>query len=110
NSVLAANPNINAAFSATASPTFFAIGELGGGYSSAGFGLQTQTSEIAFSVDLTKVGTLDDLLLGLYHPVTTGAGFKSLTFYVFENNAHVVTQTFTTVAAANAFFTDNPLD
>ena len=108
--VLAANPNISAAFAATASPSYFAIGEMGGGYSSSGFGLQTSTSEITFNVDLTKVGTLDHFLLGLYNPVTTGAGFKTLDFDVFLNNVHVVDQTFTTVADANTYFTDHALD
>src|SRR4029078_11325978 len=77
NAVRAANPNIDAAFSATATPSFFAIAERGGGYSTAGVGLQTVTSEVSFDVDLAKVGTLDHLLLGLYNPVATGAGFKS---------------------------------
>src|SRR5262249_1250212 len=80
--VLAGNANINAAFAATATPSYFAIGELGGRHSTSG-GQQTATSEVSFSVDLTKAGKLDHLLLGLYNPVSTGAGFLSLGFDVF---------------------------
>ena len=75
-----------------------------------GLGPQTITSELNFTVDLTKVGSLDDLLLGLYSPTSTAGGFQTLNFDVYANGTHSLGQSFTSVSAANTYSTDHALD
>ncbi len=106
--VLSANANIATAFGA--SPDFFAIDELGGAYSSGGSGSETMTSTADMTVDLTQVAAPQDLLIGLFDATTLGAGFDSLTFTLVGDGQTLVSQTFTSLAAAETFFTDNPLD
>ncbi|MGI8841123.1 MAG: hypothetical protein ACR2F8_10155, partial [Caulobacteraceae bacterium] len=106
--VLAANASIAAAFGA--SPTFFAIGELGGGYSVGGAASQTVTSEIDETVDLTKLAARQDLPVGLYDGKVKGAGFTGLTFDLYADGMDVVHQAFTSAAAAQSYFTDHPID
>ena len=107
-SVLSINPNIDAAFGA--SPSFFAIGELGGAHSSQGGRSQTSTSEIDLTVDLTQLPVRQDLLVGLYDGVAVGSGFTKLTFDIYADGADVLHQAFSSVAAATAYFTDHAID
>ncbi len=107
--VLGANPNIATAFGA--SPSFFAIGELGASYAeSGGSGSQTVISKFKFDVNLTNLASLQDLVVGFYNPVATGPAFSSLVFTLTGDGQTLVAQTFTTVAAAEAFFTDDAMD
>ncbi len=107
--VLAANPNIAVAFGA--SPTFFAIDELGGSYDKAGGTVaHTTTETVNLTVDLTKLAARQDLVAGFYNATVLDAGFTSLTFTLTGDGTTLVNQTFTTVAAAQAFFTDNAMD
>ena len=106
--VLAANINISTAFGAT--PDFFAIEELGGAYSNGGSGTETVTSTADLTLNLGVLAARQDLLLGLYNPTVVGSGFTSLTFTLTGDGQTLVNQTFTTVAAAEAFFADDALD
>ena len=107
--VLAANPNIAAGFGA--SPVFFAIDELGGKYAkSGGTTSETNVETLDLTVDTTKLVSLGHLGIGFYSPTELGSGFTSLTFTLTADGSTVVSQTFTTVAAADAFFTDNFFD
>jgi hypothetical protein len=106
--VLAANPNIKAAFGA--SPVFFAIGELGGGYSNGGTGTQTITSSFGETVDLSKLAKRRDLLIGLDHGTVAGSGFTGLTFDLFADGVDVIHQAFTSAATAQSYFTDHAID
>ncbi|MHB8528643.1 MAG: hypothetical protein ACYC8V_03915, partial [Caulobacteraceae bacterium] len=108
NAVLAANPNIAAAFGA--SPTFFAIGELGGSYSVNGTSSQTTTETLNLTVDLTRLASRQDLVAGFYNATAVGPGFVTLTFDLSADGNSVVHKTFTTVAAAQTFFTDHAKD
>ncbi len=63
--VLSANSKIASMFAA--SPVFFAVGELGGGHSGAGSGPDTTTSAINETVDLTKLASRHDLMVGFYN-------------------------------------------
>jgi hypothetical protein len=108
NNVLANNANIKNAFTA-GSPTYFGIGEMGGAYSTGGSGSETETSSVDMTVDLTKVSPLQDLLIGFYSGSTAGgAGFTSMTLDVNVNGVDHI-NTFTTVAAADAFFNNGGL-
>ena len=108
--VLAANPNI--AFAFGASPSFFAIDELGGNYDKAGGTVAHTTTESrsTLTVDLTQLASRQDLVGGFYNATVQGAGFTSLTFTLTGDGHTLVNQTFTTVAAAQAFFTNNAMD
>jgi hypothetical protein len=108
NAVLNANPNIKTAFGT--SPSYFAIGELGGGYDANGNSAETVTSTLAITIDPSKLASPQDLLLGLYDGTAVGSGFESLTFKATVGTKTLVNKTFTSVAAAETFFTDNPND
>ncbi len=109
NSVLSANSNINSAFTSVGTPDYFAIGELGGAYSTNDTDPETETSSIHMGVDLTKI-TPKDLILGLYDGTSTGAGFTSMTFDVKANGVDVLNKTFTSPSAATTYFTNDALD
>ena len=116
NSTLASDPLVNRDFDLTYSskvpgPTSFVLGliTLGGG--SDGDGLQ-HTWTTSTTVDFGSSG-LDGqhLILGLLNPTSTGDGFDSLTFTMMENTSTLLQQeTFTSLAEANAYFTDDPID
>lgn len=106
--VLAANPNIATGFGAA--PTFFAIDELGGAYASGGTTAETITSTASLTVDLTQLASLQDLEVGFFDPTVVGSGFTSLTFTLTGDGHTLISQTFTTVAAADAFFADRAVD
>ena len=107
--VLTANAKIASGFGA--SPSFFAIGELGGGYAtSGGTAAQTTTESLSFTADLTKLASVQDLAVGFYGGTGAGAaGFSSLVFTLTADGTTIFTQTFTTLASAVAFFTDGEM-
>jgi hypothetical protein len=109
NAINAANPNINSAFHAGKAPTYFGIAELGGAYSAGGSGSETETSSVHEIVDLTKLSALHDLIIGFYGGTAAGAGFTSMTLDVKVNGTDHNT-TFTSVAAANAYFRNDAVD
>ena len=106
--VLNANAKIKAAFGA--SPVFFALGELGGGFSRGGTASQTATSEIDESVDLTKLASRQDLVVGFDHGTTLGAGVTGVSFDLYADGTDVLSKTFTSASAARTWFTDNAVD
>ena len=106
--VLSANSNISTAFGA--SPVFFSMGELGGAHSTSGTTAQTVTSEIDLTVDLTKLSVRHDLLVGLYNGTSTGSGFSSMSFDIYADGTDITHQTFTTLSAAKAYFTNHAID
>ena len=110
--VLAANANIATAFGA--SPTFFAIDELGGGYAkSGGTASETTTDTVSLTVDLTQLASPNDLEVGLFNGTALGSGFTSLTFTLTADGdtaSPLISQTFTSAAAAVTYFTDHALD
>ena len=106
--VLAAEPGIAAAFGA--SPTFFAVGELGGAYaSSGGVGPQTITSTASIQVNLSQLASPKDLLIGAFDPTIVGT-FSSFTIILSADTETFVDETFTTVAEVDAFFNDVTYD
>ena len=108
NPILAANSNLNATFGSA--NVEFGLGELGGLHDANGAGSETITSAIDLLIDPSKF-TAKDLLLGLYGGTSVGGGFTSLTFDVdVGSTAGVINQTFTSVAAAQTYFTNHAID
>jgi hypothetical protein len=105
-SVFSANPKIAAAFGA--SPTIFAMAELGG--ETVGRQLKTTTSEIDETVDLTKLASRQDLVIGLYGGAIAGSDVRNITFDLYADGKDVIHQTFSSPSAAKAYFTDNAID
>jgi hypothetical protein len=113
NTILNANTNIKAAFTASGTPSYFGIGELGGLYPTSGSGSVTETSAIGMTVNLTKLSSLHDLLIGLYGGTALGSAASDPAFSMkLDVNIDGVdhTRTFTTVASANSFFQNNAVD
>jgi hypothetical protein len=109
NTINGANSQIDTAFHTGKTPVYFGIGELGGAYSTSGSGQETETSSIHMTVDLTKAGTLHDLLIGFDSGTAAGAGFTGMSPDVKINGTDHVNN-FTTVTAANAFFQNQAVD
>jgi hypothetical protein len=109
NTINTANANINTAFHAGKTPVYFGIGELGGAYSTSGSGSETETSSVHMTVDLTKAGTLHDLLIGFYSGTAAGSGFTSMSLDVKVNGTDHINN-FATVADANSFFQNHAVD
>lgn len=99
---------IKSAFGAT--PVFFGVGELGGGYSKNGKASQTITSQFSETVDLTKLGSRQDLEVGLYGGAGSGAGVTKIQFDLVADGIDVLSKTFSSAAAAQAFFTNDAID
>jgi hypothetical protein len=109
--VLTDNPAIKTAFGA--SPVFFAIEQLGGKYAkSGGSGAQSVTDTVNLTVDLTKLASEQDLVVGFYGAAGAGTGFSSLTFTLTADGGGtpLLTKTFTTLVSAENFFTNNSMD
>jgi len=108
NAILNANSNINSAFTKNdPSPLYFGIGQLGGFYPPSGSVLETETSSIDMTVDLTKAGTLHDLIIGFYSGTALGniASDKSFSMTLDVNiNGTDHKNTFTTVAGPTPSF------
>jgi hypothetical protein len=102
--ILTANANIAADF--TGSPSFFSVGEVGGGHSSAGTASETSTSTVTTSVDLSNLSPTGDLILGLYDGDLVGSGVTSVSLTVSGNGVDYINDQNMTGAAAQALFTD----
>jgi hypothetical protein len=107
--VLAANSKIKSAFGA--SPVFFAIGELGGSNFTNGTTVTT-ASVIDETVDLTKLTTRGDLLIGFYNGTVVGGdgNFRGATLDIYVDGTKKIHQAFASAADARTWFTNNAKD
>ena len=109
--VFTANSVIASAFGA--SPAVYAMGEVGGQRSGAVGGLQTVTDTLGIDLDPSKFPASGNLEVGLFNQTTLGAGLKSLAVTITgatgTGDVTLFSQTFTTLASAQAFFTDNAI-
>jgi hypothetical protein len=71
NAVLNANPNIKTGFGS--SPSFYAIGELGGSYTPSGTSGEVSTSSVSFTLNEADLLSGKSLQLGLYNGDEVGA-------------------------------------
>jgi hypothetical protein len=94
-----------------ASSDIFGLVTLGGSYSEAGTGSRVYSSSVNYAIDLNMlVNPRQDLLVGLLDTRVEGAGFDSLSFQITRESVALVSETFTTVAAAVNFFDDATLN
>jgi hypothetical protein len=106
--ILKANSSIATKFGA--SPVFFGVGELGGGYSSDGTSAQSVTSSFTEYVDLTRLSTRKDLVVGFYGGDLVGTGVTGVQLDVGVDGTNVLSKTFATGADAKTWFTNNAVD
>ncbi len=106
-SELAQNSNVNAALGGP-SATVFAVGTLSESATGNASGSPQYISSDNFTLDPSKLS--GDLILGLTDDQTFGSGFSSLTFTVTVGGVTEVSQAFSSVGAAQAYFTDRALD
>jgi hypothetical protein len=106
-SILASNPNIDAALG-TGQAAVFGAGVLGGFFVSSSTGSQTYQDSIDWTINPTNLS--GHLVAGLIANQTFGSGFSSLQFSVNVGSTQVVNDTFTTLASAQSFFDDQALD
>ena len=104
NPVLAANGAINTAFGA--SPSFFSMGEVGGGHASAAGGAESSTASVTTAINLADPGASGNLVFGLYGGAAVGSGVTGVTLTVTGNGATYLNEAFGSGAAAQAGFTD----
>jgi hypothetical protein len=109
NTIEVNNPHIKAAFTTGKTPAYFGIGELGGAYSTSGSGSETETSSVHMTVDLTKMASLHDLIIGFYSGTATGGGFTSMSLDVKINGTDHITN-IASAGSASAFFQNNAVD
>jgi hypothetical protein len=86
--------------------SIFGAGVLGANYSSTSTGSYTYTASTTHAYTLSGENsfTLGLLTMGAYD-----GGFTSLTFTVKEGTTSLLTKTFTSLSAAQSYFTDDPV-
>ena len=93
-----------------ASPVVASIVQ-GAFYPGIGSGLpETFNSEVDFSIDLDRLGVVNNLQIHFLSAASTGAGFDMLTFQIYDEDLVVENDVFTDLASATAFFTNHTLD
>ena len=107
--ILAANSNIQAAF-ATASPSYFGIGELGARHSSISPSTETTSQSFNLVVDLNQLAVKEHLLIGFYGGQSFGTGVSSVTLTISANGTTLINQTFGSASAAVTYFTNHAVD
>jgi hypothetical protein len=109
--ILSANSHISTAFGADPHPVYFAIEELGAGHSSGGGGTSQMTTSTAdVTVDLTKLASRHDLIVGLYKGAAVGSGISSVAFDLYADGVDVIHKTGLTAAQAVTLFTNDAID
>jgi hypothetical protein len=107
NDVLSTHPNISAAFGASGA-SVLGVGAEGGLLPSDANGVESFSSEIDWLFDTTNLS--GHLLVGLLDLVSFGTGFDSLQFTITKQGVTVLSDTFTSLSIAEAFFSDHVLD
>jgi autotransporter-associated beta strand protein len=101
--VLTSDPNSTAIFK---NVDVLGLVDLGGAYTPGASGTQTYTSQASFTFPGLQPGPLK---LGLLGSSSVGSGFSSLQFTAEEGGTILLSKTFTTLAAAQSYFDDNPV-
>ena len=97
NAVLEANPNISAGFGS--SPSFWAIGELGGSYTPSGAGGQVSTSSVSFTLNEADLSSGESLELGLYNGDEVDAsGVTGISLTVTGNGTNLLSSPINSVS------------
>jgi len=93
-----------------ASPSMFALGQLAGASAAGSTGTQTEISDLTVSVDPSELVVPGDLLVGLYGASVLGAGLTKLTFEIERGSTVLDAQSFTSVSAAQTYFSHDELN
>ena len=104
NPVLAANSAIKTAFGA--SPTFFALGEVGAGHATGGTTAEVGASSVTVDIDLAELSSPGDLILCLYGGDAVGNGVTGVTVSVTDDGSSLLDKSFTSGGAAKSYFSD----
>ena len=105
---LSGHSNVNTALSGAQAAGIFGAGVLGAAYATGASGAQEYIDTETFTLNGYNLG--GHLILGLLDTQTSGSGFSSLVFTVTVGGVTKVTQSFSTLAAANAFFSNDAID
>ena len=106
---LSGHSNVNTALSgAQAAGGIFGAGVLGAAYATGATGSQEYIDTETFTLNGYNLG--GHLILGLLDTQTSGSGFSSLVFTVTVGGVTKVSQSFSTVAAANTYFSNDAID
>jgi hypothetical protein len=108
--VVAGNANVAAELDVGGAGDMLGYVNLGGSYAEDGSGnSQTFSSNVICGIDLSQLGSMQELKVGLLDPEYTGAGFDSLQFLIQREDSIIENQTFTTLTDALNYFDDNVL-
>jgi PEP-CTERM motif len=99
-------PNVGAVFNA-ASTFVFGSGAEGAVANTSTSSTYTNSVEWNVNTSTLPSGSGHDLDIGFVNYLQSGTGFSSLTFTLKEDSVAVLTKTFTSVSAANTYFTDD---
>jgi hypothetical protein len=100
----AGTPNTYAA--TAGGTTVIGTGVLGANGSGSSITAQTYSAQTSF---IFNSSSNNDFTVGLLNMGSYGTSFNGLTFTIKENGSTVFTDSFTSLSAAQKFFTDNPL-
>jgi hypothetical protein len=106
--LIAQDPNTQAALGSN--PAVFAVGEVGGEHSGTGAGVQTSTASTGITLDLLQLVNPADLFLAFDHTSASTSGISNVSLGVSADGMSLLTESFSSAAAATAWFTDHPLD
>ena len=98
-------PNVAAVFN-NPNMASFDRAALGANYAADYTGPQTYSSSVEWIFNRTGLPVSGIINLGLINSVASGGGFTQLIFNVQENGTTLLSQSFSSIAAANAYFTD----
>jgi hypothetical protein len=101
-------PNVATVFT-NPNMTSFDRAALGALYAADSTGPQTYSSSVEWVFNRTALPVYGTINLGLINSVASGEGFTQLVFDVQENGTTLLSQSFSSIAAANAYFTDRVL-
>jgi hypothetical protein len=108
-SALSGNPNVTAAYNASATKTPLALLAMGFDTTISAAATQTLTTTADYSFDLGML-TSGNLMIGLLDPGGSGPGFTSLHYTVTREGSLVEDQTFASLASALSYFDDHVLN
>ncbi|VAW67410.1 GTP-binding protein Obg [hydrothermal vent metagenome] len=106
---LSGNLNVAENFDLTGGSDMLALMSVGAMQDSSNIGNRF-SNNINLSLDMSELSTQQELLFGFMNPVFTGNGFDLMTFQIFQENTLVFDTAFSSVLAAESFFTDQMLN
>jgi hypothetical protein len=111
NIALAGNSNVISNFDVGGTSDILGLVVMGGAYSDSGSGAsKTYSSFVDWNLDMSLLGTQQDMLVGLLDPLSSGNGFDSMRFRIQMEGITVEDQIFGNIGTALSYFDDNTLN